>query len=967
MNKKKYKYFLISYLFLIHSQLFAIQVSPYEERDYFPLVSDRVAALLVEEEVEASVLNSVRNFQKDVKAVTGKVPVIVQGETFKVNSPVVLVGTLGKSPTIEKLIKSGKLNVDGIDGKWEVFQKQVVKKPFAGVDEALVIVGSDPRGTIFGVYDLSEKIGVAPWYWWADVPVKHHDELYVDNQLFTSAEPSVKFRGIFLNDEDWGLQPWAAKTFEPQTGDIGPKTYAMIFELLLRLKANFIWPAMHPSTKAFFSYPGNAQMARDYGIVIGTSHAEPMLRNNVDEWNHDEHGDFNYFTNRNTVYNYWDERVKESKGLEAIYTVGMRGVHDSGMEGAKSTEEAVKNLGKVIADQRKMLSNHIAKDVVKVPQAFTAYKEVLGIYDAGLDLPEDITLVWPDDNYGYIRRLSDFEERKREGGAGVYYHASYWGRPHDYLWLSSTHPALIREEMMKAYELNARDIWVMNVGDIKPLEYNIQLFLDMAYNVTPFQTASYAMGHMEQWYANIFEEQGTVIGGMMKDYYQLSFERRPEFMGWSQTEPTTSVREIDYSPFQGGDEIDLRLKSFQALEDKLVSLKEEIDEVYFPAFYQLVYYPVKGASLINKKFLFRQKAIKYHEEGRLSAVTYKEKSHLAYRAIKQETEFYNNQLLAGKWKYMMDDAPRRLPVYQDTEISFESQPSSNSPVGISIEQTTGLTDTLPVFNSMTKRKHFFDVFLKAEEVVSWAVVSKPDYIILDHSSGTLSPGQIKEERVWVSVNWEKFPNTTLKQQGEIVVQAKEQTFSIPVVIDEPKLPNGVRFVADNGQVVIYAENYDHQFSNNKQKWQTVEGLGHSGAVMASMDLKQSSVTDKIEAQSSMTYAFYVAEDFDNAYVTFQALPTHPVTSENGLRLGYSVNGETAKTVDFETQGRSEEWKQNVLRNKAIKTVGGISLHKGVNTLTIYWVDPGVLLDVLMVDLIEPTTPYLLPRETKKAE
>ena len=299
--------------------------------------------------------------------------------------------------------------------------------------------------------------------------------------------PSVKYRGIFINDEDWGLRPWASKTFEPETKNIGPKTYAKVFELLLRLNANLLWPAMHPGTTPFYNVPGNAEMAAAYAIVVGSSHAEPMLRNNVGEWDEKSMGHFNYITNKEKVYNYWEERVKQSKGNDAVYTLGMRGVHDSGMEGIKGPKEAVPLLERIFNDQRGLIKKHINENVAAVPQVFTAYKEVLDIYDQGLKLPDDVTIVWPDDNYGYIQRFNNEAEKKRPGGSGVYYHASYWGRPHDYLWLGTTHPSLIRQEMMKAYETGADRLWVLNVGDIKPLEYSMQVFFDMAYDARPFK------------------------------------------------------------------------------------------------------------------------------------------------------------------------------------------------------------------------------------------------------------------------------------------------------------------------------------------------------------------------------------------------------------------------------------------------------------------------------------------------
>ncbi len=363
---------------------------------------------------------------EDIERVTSFKPEVIK-DIAKAKGNVIVIGNI-QSALVQKFISAQSPVHKNLLNKWECFAFKTIDKPSDNISKAFVIAGSDARGTAYGVFTLSEKIGVSPWYWWADVPVKQQKELTITQNDFVSLPPSVKFRGIFINDEDWGLQPWATKTFEPETGDIGPKTYAKVFELLLRLKANMIWPAMHPSTKAFFHYPGNITTAEDYQITIGSSHAEPMLRNNVGEWKVETMGRFNYFTNKETIYKYWEDRIKESRGIDAIYTLGMRGVHDGQMEGIKDLKEAVPVVEKIIQDQRQMLSKHLNKNATAIPQVLTPYKEVLEIYDNGLKVPDDVTLVWPDDNYGYIHRLNNEKEITRKGGAGVYYHASLLGK-----------------------------------------------------------------------------------------------------------------------------------------------------------------------------------------------------------------------------------------------------------------------------------------------------------------------------------------------------------------------------------------------------------------------------------------------------------------------------------------------------------------------------------------------------------
>lgn len=532
-----------------------------------------------------------------------------------------------------------------LKNKWEVFSYKIYQNK-------LIISGSDKRGLAYGVFTLSEKIGVSPWYFWADVPIqKRSKPLIVTDTI--STEPSVKYRGIFINDEDWGLQPWAAKTFDPNTKDIGPKTYAKVFELLLRLKANLIWPAMHPSTKAFYHYPDNKIVADLYGIVVGTSHAEPMMRNNVDEWIDSTMGEYNYVKNKNKLTSYWSKRLEEVKNYENLYTIGMRGKHDSGMEGIKTQQEAIQLTQQIIAEQRTLLSQILQRNSQQIPQVLTLYKEVLELYKAGLQVPDDITLIWPDDNYGYIKNLNNPQEQTRAGGSGVYYHASYWGRPHDYLWIGTTHPALLRFEMQKAYQLNNRQVWVLNIGDLKPQEYPTQLFLDMAYHLEPFKQGGSVQNHLAQWCKQNLGN--ATFATILWQNYQLAFARKPEFMGWSRTEPTTSTKATAFTQT----EVLERLQAFEALETQVNALQPQ-DSSYRASYFQLVSYPILAASQMNKKFLYLDLYYRKAPTERTDQDENYQKALQAYQAITTLTQQYNS----GKWANMMSMSPRNLPVFK---------------------------------------------------------------------------------------------------------------------------------------------------------------------------------------------------------------------------------------------------------------------------------------------------------------
>ncbi|MFD0990151.1 glycosyl hydrolase 115 family protein [Mariniflexile jejuense] len=932
--------------------------------DFEIFTSQNQAIILYD--IKGSSLDSISAYllAEDIYQVTNYKPKVIT-KIKEAKGNVIVIGSI-KSKLIGNFLNQKELS-SSFKNQWESYLYKTISNPNKKIKKALVISGTNARGVAYGVFNISKKIGVNPWYWWADVPVKQSKELILKQLDFYSKSPSVKYRGIFLNDEDWGLQPWAAKTIEPETGDIGPKTYSKIFELLLRLNANTIWPAMHPSTKAFFYYPNNAKIAEAYQIVIGTSHAEPMLCNNVDEWNKQAFGDFNYVTNKTNVINYWENRVKNAKNLNAIYTMGMRGVHDSGMEGVKNNYEAVQLLDGIISDQRTLLKKHINPKVETIPQAFTVYKEVLDLYKAGLKVPDDITLVWTDDNYGYIRALSNIEEQKRSGGSGVYYHASYWGRPHDYLWLDTTNPHLIREEMMKAYNLNNRTIWILNVGDIKPAEYSTQLFLDIAYDAEKFQNSKYTTSHQQQFFDDIFGKAFSKnITKIKETYYQLAFERKPEFMGWSQTEPTTQIFNTQYNPFSNNDEITQRINAYETIEKEVNSIENELPNTLKSAFMQLVSYPVKGASNMNKKFLYRDKALAYAKQGRKSASIYKNLSNEAFLNIEHLTENYN-QLSNGKWNGIMDMKPRRLPVYENPTIEFPESHSKEL-VGVSIEDTLktlqGL-NCLPTYYVGDSKSYFIDVYLKNSESGTWQIKQHPNWIKTSKISGVLNTSEALEERIYISIDWDSWIKTGKPSTETLIIQTNSEEIPIQIHISNSyKNITQNSFVEKNGYAILYANQYSQIKNKENLSWQEISGLGHSKSVMQSSPLHASSSTNH-ENAPVLEYEIYTETITNKANITLVAIPTHPLTTDGELKVAVQWNDEPIQIVNFKTEGRSSEWKENVLSNKAIKQIHVPIKNTGKQNLIIYMIDAGVLLDYFVLNTSgKKTLPYKLPNETK---
>ena len=569
----------------------------------------------------------------------------------------IIVGTVGKSP----LLKVVSADVSALAGKKQAFLLQVLP------DGKLLVAGSDSHGTAYGIMELSRLIGVSPWEWWADVTPEKKTSFVLPAEYQTLQSPSVEYRGIFINDEDWGLMPWSSQTYEPSDikGHIGPKTNARIFELLLRLRANTYWPAMHECTLPFFLTEGNRKVAEEYGIFIGSSHCEPMVCSAAGEWRRRGQGDYDYVNNSASVYKFWEDRVKEVAQQGNIYTLGMRGVHDGQMQGAKTVAEQKAVLERVLKDQRGLLQKYVNKDVTAIPQAFIPYKEVLDIYNAGLQVPDDVTLIWCDDNYGYIRHFPMAEERARKGGNGIYYHVSYWGRPHDYLWLGTFSPYLLHQQMKLAYDRGIQKMWVLNVGDIKPAEYQIELFLDMAWNIDEVNEIG-VTAHLKSWLEREFGSNcAEELLPAMEAHYQLSYIRKPEFMGNTREEERDPKYKVIKDLPWSEQTISERLRSYTVLSDVVERMESNIPADRQDAYFQLVKYPVQAAAQMNRKILTAQLA-------RHSKADWKQ-SDAAFDSIASLTQQYNS-LQNGKWNRMMDFQPRKLPVFKRVEHITATEP-----------------------------------------------------------------------------------------------------------------------------------------------------------------------------------------------------------------------------------------------------------------------------------------------------
>ena len=963
----------------------------------------------------------------DVGRVTGKTPA-VKHDPAALGRRAVIVGTLGHSAVIDRLAAAGKIDVSAVRGKWESFVLQTVANPLPNVASALVIAGSDRRGTAYGALELSEQVGVGPWVWWADVAPTHRDALSLKAGTFVVGPPSVKYRGIFINDEDWGLQPWAAKTFDPKFGNIGPKTYEKLFELLLRLKANYLWPAMHPVSTEFGTVDENSKLADRWGIVMGASHAEPMNRNNV-HWNGENRGEWRYDTNKARIDQYWEEWAKKRGPYEAVWSVGMRGIHDSGMIGPRDIHEQVAILQNAIAGQRSLLAKYVNPDVTKVPQAFMPYKEALAQYQAGLKLPADITLVWCDDNYGFIRQLSTPAEQKRSGGSGVYYHVSYLGRPKPYLWIDTTPPALIWQQMTTAAEFGADRVWVLNVGDLKGCELGLEFWTKLAWKTDRWGPDAQEQ-FLREWAARDFGEPFAAdIAALMDEFYQLGFQRKPELM------ETDAFSATSYSEARD------RLAAYRKLLDRADKVSGQLPAEKRDGFYELVLYPVQVAAKTNEAFLAADLSRLASSQLRPAANQYADEAKAAHAAIERDTDHYNNSLVGGKWRDVMTltgmkatgEYARWGPEWFIQWPAGETvAPSNRRNLGIAIdgratpliagvdpadalawrgqgthalsagrhtleianrEDGAGLgrirltprpaadrpadspcgapSDQLPTFADTPGRRSVGLRLFHADGTPVEGATVKADAPWVKVADVRPSAKSVGNERPYdVSVDWRQAPKGDGPLTASLAVAADGETQSLKV--RAVRVPTDGSFAQIDGAVSIEAEHFNRSAKGGRAGWVVIPGLGRTGpgAVTVRPATVPSLTTPEAirAAAPSLSYDVNLSAAGEVA-VRAYCLPTHPLTADRSLRFAVSFDDQPPAVVDFaESGGRSgegtAEWLKRTTRNIAVVETKHRLAAPGRHTLHLWMADPGVVVDKLVIDAGGALPSALGPPETR---
>lgn len=934
----------------------------------FPLFSNGIPADVYIDNADYEAVKTVAGlFAEDMERVTGKkCPVITSAKPG--SGAAIVIGTLGRNKFIDKMVGEGSLDVSAIRNGWEQYIIKTIDNSSGGAGKMLIIAGCDRRGTAYGIFSLSEAIGVSPLYWWADVPVEKQNALYLETINYTSKKPSVKYRGIFINDEGWGITPWAAQTLDKDFGNIGPKTYAKVCELILRMKGNMLAPAMHPGSKAFNVNPENKKVADKYGIIMTSSHCEPLLFNNTTEWFKETMGDWNYVTNKEGINKILDKRVSENAPYENVYVLAMRGIHDAGIVGVPE-DQKVNLMETVLQDQRDILDKYMDEPIDKVPQVFVPYKEVLDIYEKGLKVPEDVTIVWPDDNFGYIKRLSDKNEQQRIGASGVYYHISYLGEPHDYLWLNTTPPTLIYEEMRKAYDTGANRYWLLNVGDIKPGETGMKFFLDMAWDIDTYNFDN-AYTYDADFLVTIFGEKYKAdLQDILSTYYLLGFQHKPEAMGWGFEWNSSYDREqvvnTDFS-FVNYGEAENRMKEYDRIANKSEMIYKSLPEAYKAAFYELVFYPVKGAALMNKKMLTAQQNRWYAQQGRASTQFYADLAKSYHDSIRLYTDRYNT-MLDGKWSHMMALAPGWTATYQDMPPTDTIKVVQGEDMRIFVpgkDTDYGVTTlhVLPCLNPYTRKNSFVEVYNRGDKAFSWKATTKDNWIVLDKNAGKT----LLQDRITVSVDWAKAPQGT-DVTGEIEITSGNKTEKVYLPLFNPSTPavgdlEGM-YVEDNGCVSVNAGIFHRKQENNDIKIRTVKGLGYENeCVQLGEATKPAQGIWDLKNTPKAEYDFFT---FSAGAVTvyIYALPLFPVNSERDTRYGIMIDNGMVHWMTTAAKEYSSQWKLNVARNSAISMVN-LNIEKpGKHTLKLLCGDPGMVIQKVVIDFGGMKRSYLGPEPT----
>ncbi|KAK9416387.1 hypothetical protein SUNI508_01804 [Seiridium unicorne] len=830
---------------------------------------------------------------------------------------IIIAGTIGHSKVIDDLISSNKLDVSVIEGQWESFVSKLVDSPIPGCSKAVVIAGSDPRGVIFGLYDISEQIGVSPWYWWADVPVKQKKNIWFLPEGKVQGPPTVKYRGFFLNDEQPGLSGWVSWNYldTPFGQGYNRDFYPNVFEVLLRLRANYLWPALWGSMFEVDD-PANQPLADAWEIVLGSSHTEPMMRAQNEFgtfYTNKGLGPWAYNLNNETIDEYFEYGAQRAKpyARNSLWTMGMRGTGDSAIEGLGN--QAIVNMLETLVDhQRNIIEEVLDTNITDVPQMWCLYKEVASYILDGLQVPADITLLWADDNWGNVRRVPISNETDRAGGAGVYYHFDYVGDPRDYKWINTIQLQKTAEQMQLSYTHGADRIWIVNVGDLKPLELPISHFFDMAYDAN-----QWGVDDVDKWlYAWATREFGsefaTDITDILNRYGMYAGRRKYELI-----EPYVySV--VNYN------EADAVLSQWANLAADAQDVYDKLSEDQQAAFFEMVLHPILGGQIVHKVNIGAEKNAVYANQHRNSA------NDVATQVLADFNEDGDltarwDSLLDGKWERMLDQTHFGYDGYWQQPMrnvapamSFIQSGVSAiaGAVGIAVEglnasipgddkyhANSGTSLTLPPLDPYGPATRWFDIFSRGTIACDWQAQTDKPWVKLSQYSGAVGPGNGTDSRVYVSIDWASAPkiiNNTNSNinfttgcgrrgfaawYGSPIVQLPINLRSIPSNFTEG-------FVESDKNVAIEGPNYQRIYTpsnstNSNITYHTLKDYGrtYGGVTLWPQDTEP--VTP--ESGPALEYDLYLFTNASNVNVTLYLSPTQNYLSDrNPLHFAVSL-------------------------------------------------------------------------------
>lgn len=964
----------------------------------FSIVSNRIAApILLSEDEWGGVQRAASDFAMDIHNVTGVMPGLfnVTASASAANlslasAQAIIVGTLGQSSLIDEVVSRTGLDVSAVEGKWEAFMTQEVSNPLPGISSAYVMIGADKRGTIYALYDHSEQFGVSPWYWWADVPTKAHSELYVDSAGCAHGSPTVQYRGIFLNDEQPALQNWAMVRFTNGTGaaltgsPFNHFFYTKLFELILRMKGNYLWPAMWASAFGVDDLL-NQPLANWYGIVMGTSHEEPMMRSIPVEWDLFGDGPWDYSVNAQNIYNFWVEGAERAKPYENMFTVGMRGDGDEPLAGGQD----ISLLEGIIANQRTILGNTFSGvNVTTIPQMWCLYKEVLGYYEDGMIVPDDIALLWTDDNYGNIERLPTPAERDRSGGAGVYYHYDYVGDPRNYKWIASSQLAKTYEQMSLATARNATRIWIVNVGDLKPYEMEIEFFITYGWDTSLWNTNnldSFVTGWAQREFA-LSTEDATTVAGIIANVSRFNSNRKPEMLN-STTYSLYNYREAENM-----------LAMWQATNDSATRILDTLPGDMLPAYFQLVYHPVQASYTVANMWISAGMNNLRASQAFLSANDYATQVETLFDQD-WELEVEYDSILDGKWVHMMSQTHVMYYYWQEpqantmplvTKVQARKQALSGA-MRIAPEGTQAAwpgdnmyqcaqgyscpNPTLSIDPYVPAGNRYFDIGAGGPVPFTFTATSNASWLTLSPSEAYISP-ETPETRVYATVDWSQLSATeiALITFNATIPGQPEMSFTATLNANYSQAPSSYTgFVEGDGTVSIEAVHSVRNTSVNGITWTALPSYGRTLSAVTPWPRGGDELNFTVGTGPSIEYDFYNFNTYDdsgNVTATLYISPSlNALGPDRPLAIGVQMDSGEPQVSYFipnATPGDlPAQWDgmDGWVANNIVTVPFSLEAEPGAHTLTLWMIEPTVIVQKIVIDTGGVQPSYLGPPES----